>query len=98
VDLLDAIKNPSLGKDRLKKAATQVMKAKKTAAVAGDFMTQMREKMLARRDAMAGGKADDDSQPAGGDQPAPVAAVAPLAPAADDDDSLSSASDWEESD
>ena len=47
--LLDAIKNPELGKNRLKGAVNKVVKAKKTAAVAGDFMSQMRDKMEARR-------------------------------------------------
>ena len=47
--LLDAIKNPQLGKNRLKGAVNKVVKAKKTAAVAGDFMSQMRDKMEARR-------------------------------------------------
>ena len=36
----------------------KVVKAKKTAAVAGDFMSQMRDKMEARRAAMAGGPED----------------------------------------
>ena len=47
--MLDAIKNPELGKNRLKGAVNKVVKAKKTAAVAGDFMSQMRDKMEARR-------------------------------------------------
>jgi hypothetical protein len=56
--LLDAIKNPQLGKNRLKGAVNKVVKAKKTAVVAGDFMSQMRDKMEARRAAMAGGPED----------------------------------------
>jgi hypothetical protein len=36
----------------------KVVKAKKTAVVAGDFMSQMRDKMEARRAAMAGGPED----------------------------------------
>jgi hypothetical protein len=70
---LDAIKNPQLGKNRLKGAVNKVVKAKKTAAVAGDFMSQMRDKMEARRAAMAGGPED------------PAAARASMTSAASDD-------------
>ena len=58
--LLDAIKNPDLGKNRLKAAATAKAKAKET-PVAGDFMSQMRDKMEARRVAMAGRPGADQS-------------------------------------
>eukprot|EP01052_Picozoa_sp_SAG31_P012629 SAG31_NODE_743_length_12418_cov_3.780908_5_plen_393_part_00 len=92
--LLDAIRNPKLGKNRLQEAAKKVIKAKKTAAVAGDFMSQMKAQMESRRSAMAGKPAasdnddddddgmsdsDDDADSAsGGPPPPPPPASNPL--------------------